>query len=121
MSREPEEAIVIERAANGWIVRDGPNEETRLIAADDETEAMLALLADLLEFHGPSSSRYDRERIRVITLPGDKWRDVHAEPCPHTWVERWDYEGETRWWCPCGQSFAPLPRQPEGEGEAGSQ
>lgn len=112
------ETITIERAANGWIVRDGISEETRVIANENEIEAMVELLWDLVEFHGPPSGRHDAERIRVITVPGDKWADSNpdAANCKHNWVAREpafaDYpEG---WSCPCGQGFAPVPK---GEGE----
>ncbi len=89
------------------IVRAGDDVEVILDDPADETAAARELLYAVLERFGPSSSRYAAERIRVITLPGDKWVPREGEACTHPWVEMWEYEGQRGWSCPCGAAFAP--------------
>lgn len=66
----------IRHAENGWICEASTDEDTFEVVgveSEDEVEAFRDFLRSILNNYGPSSSRYSEKRIRIITLPGDKW------------------------------------------------
>src|SRR5512135_2080930 len=62
-------------AVNGWVAEEIDDEGRKIVGEEieDEHEAFCSLLQGVTEHFGPSSGRYSEKRIRVITLPGDKW------------------------------------------------
>ena len=43
------------------------------IAFEDEHDAFVAFLESMVEYFGPSDSKYSQKRIRVITVPGNSY------------------------------------------------
>lgn len=98
--------ITIERVRNGYIIHDGVEDETSVVAEDREVAAAWLMLSRANGLIGHPGSRHDAERVRVIVLPGDKWLAGERDGCPHTWVERHAWGGDPPvWQCPCGAEF----------------
>jgi hypothetical protein len=68
-------SLTIERASNGYILRESDSEDPRPIVVEetDRVDATYALLGRMLEQMGHSGSRYDERRVRIVIEPGDKW------------------------------------------------
>lgn len=64
----------IRNAENGHVLKLEDLEEEIVCQEDfeDESDAFAAFLRTILDYYGPSSSRYDRKRIYVVVKPGDK-------------------------------------------------
>ncbi len=98
--------LTIERVRNGYIIRDEAEDETWVVAENNDVTAAWQMLSEVNGLIGHPGSRHDAERVRVIVLPGDKWLPAERAGCPHTWVERHQWGGNpAEWWCPCGAEF----------------
>lgn len=73
--------IKIIRADNGYIIKDTDFETVQVIAfdGDDDKSAIRHLLYTMLEMLGETSGKYDKERIHIVTLPGDKYEGPQTE------------------------------------------
>jgi hypothetical protein len=85
--------LTIERVRNGYIIRDEAEDETWVVAENNDVTAAWAMLSEVNGLIGHPGSRHDAERVRVIVLPGDKWLPAERDGCPHTWVERHQWAG----------------------------
>jgi hypothetical protein len=100
--------LTIERAANGCVIRGDDRDDLSVVVADsDSAVAAEELLCEVNERIGHDGSPMDARRVRVIVLPGDKWRPPDGEACLHSWIERWEVRSGARWCCPCGTDFVP--------------
>jgi hypothetical protein len=66
----------LRHADNGWIAESVDAEGVSVIAEDDEKDSHTAFahfLSLIDGAYGPSSSKYDEKRIRVVTLPGNDY------------------------------------------------
>ena len=69
--------IKIERAMNGWILKQEDEDEHLYVFDEGETEGEAAegfsrLLWRIKEMCGPSESRYSAHRVMIHIEPGDK-------------------------------------------------
>jgi hypothetical protein len=102
--------LVIERAANGYLVRDAAVNETWLIAHEDWLDAAAGLLEEVNGRLGSDGDAYDERRVAVIVEPGAHWLDASPDTCPHDRV-RSTSGGELQVWaCACGTEFVPVAR-----------
>ena len=106
--------ITIETARDGYIIRDEDDPEPLLVADENDATAAQMMLWQVNEIIGHVGGRYDAERVRVITLPGDKWEPRPGE-CKHPWVENRSYSDTLHWACPCGVSFVPVSKNEDEE------
>lgn len=73
--------LTIKSASNGYILQtdDGDLNNLPVVVAEDDgailgdVDAAAQMLREVLELIGPSTSRHAEKRIRVITMPGDKF------------------------------------------------
>lgn len=64
--------IKIKSADNGYIVED-KSSDTIHIFKDESVQDKVEFVYHLLDMLGMLGSRYDKERIRVVIEPGDKY------------------------------------------------
>lgn len=67
--------ITIERVLNGYLIThtmDGGSEKYVFTEKESEVQTFADLLWQLNDLIGPSTSRYDEERIQISVVPGDK-------------------------------------------------
>jgi hypothetical protein len=107
--------LAIERATNGYLVRDAAAGEVWLIAHDDWFEAAAELLAEINERLGSSGDAYDQRRVRVAVEPGERWLAANPDECLHDRVLNLSYGVSGVWACVCGLEFVPAPRPAEQE------
>lgn len=76
----------IKQVLNGWVISAIDEQfiddhRTIVSAMDgDGIDGFRALLAEFIEEFGPSTSRYDKKRLRAIVIPGDKYEGkIEAE------------------------------------------
>jgi hypothetical protein len=98
--------LTVETATNGYLVTDDERSAPLVIGGHDPIDAAWELLAEINERIGVIGSRHAVRRVRVITLPGDKWYPRDRNECSHDSIEGWGSEPNRRWWCPCGAEFA---------------
>jgi hypothetical protein len=99
--------VSLERVQNGYIIRHEAEDQTLVVADNNDVEAAWQMLCAVNDLIGHPGSRHDRERVRVIVLPGNKGLPAEPGGCLHTWVERHQWgEDPPTWWCPCGATFA---------------
>ena len=69
--------IKVEQVSNGFILTTSyaDNDDIKEVVEEDDDEyaAAATLLYKVAEAMGPSSSKYDAKRIRVVCLPGDSF------------------------------------------------
>jgi hypothetical protein len=110
--------LAIERATNGYLVRDSAAGEVWLIADDDWFEAAAELLAEINDRLGSSGDSYDERRVKVAVEPGERWLAANPDECLHDRVLNLSYGVSGVWACSCGLEFVPAPRPDEGEAAA---
>jgi hypothetical protein len=110
--------LAIERATNGYLVRDAAAGEIWLIADDDWFEAAAELLAEINGRLGSDGDGYDERRVRVTVEPGDRWLEANPDDCLHDRIFNRSYGASGLWRCICGLEFAPILRPAEGEAAA---
>lgn len=72
--RKSEWGIEIKRVANGFSIKNNDGEVTVIEEKDDDVvPAAEALLWHVIEFFNLGGTRYDKERVRVVREPGDKY------------------------------------------------
>lgn len=73
--------IKIIRADNGYIIKDSDFDSVQVIAfdGDDDKSAIRHLLYTMLEMLGETGGKYDKERIHIVTLPGDNYDGPHTK------------------------------------------
>lgn len=102
--------IIIEKVANGYIIRDEGAEETWVVANPDGFEAVAEML---VEVNARIGRPVDPEAERTMAIriePGARWLAYNPAGCSHEHtIERAPGEPGA-WRCPCGQSFLPAPR-----------
>ena len=91
MKKEPDWEVTITNAVNGFIVsyntslEDGDNDVIRTKRKvfenidEGELEAMENVLWFLIEHFGKSGSRYDKERLKIVREPGDKYESTKKQ------------------------------------------
>jgi hypothetical protein len=107
--------LAIERATNGYLVRDSAAGEVWLIAHDDWFQAAAELLAEINGRLGSAGDGYDERRVAVTVEAGDRWLANHPEECSHDRVLNRAYGVSAVWACVCGLEFVPAPRSAEEE------
>ncbi|HYK95251.1 MAG TPA: hypothetical protein VE011_05195 [Candidatus Dormibacteraeota bacterium] len=110
--------LAIERAANGYLVRDAGAGEVWLIAHDDWFEAAAELLTEINDRLGSSGDSYDERRVKVVVEPGERWVAANPDECLHDRVLNISYGVSGVWACSCGLEFVPAPRPAEVEAAA---
>jgi hypothetical protein len=109
--------LAIERATNGYLVRDSAAREIWLIADEDWLEAAAELLAEINSRLGSAGDTYDERRVMVTLEPGERWLAAKPEDCKHDRIRNRSLGASGRWACACGLEFVPAPRSAEA-GEA---
>lgn len=106
MPQTEPDVVTVERVSNGYVVRHLGSRRSVAISSYEQSAvaATAEMLSEVNELIGDTGSRDDRERVRVITLPGANWMPTTADECGHPWVERLD--ADELWFCPCGAKFA---------------
>ena len=76
--------ITLRRVSNGYIVKDNEEEggPEFVFAEDLGVQAFAEFLCWLNFEYGPSTSRYDKERIYIEVKPGDKYEDIFRLSSP---------------------------------------
>lgn len=110
--------LAIERATNGYLVRDSAAGEVWLIADDGWFEAAAELLAEINDRLGSSGDGYDERRVIVNVEPGASWLQANPDECLHDRVLIRSYGVSGTWACTYGLEFVPAPRSAEGEAAA---
>ena len=100
----------IERASNGYLVRDAAANETWLIADEDWLDAAADLLAEINSRLGSEGDAYDERRVRVTVEPGTHWLPANRDECVHRRVQSTSGGASGVWACVCGVEFVPLAR-----------
>lgn len=100
----------IERASNGYLVRDAAVNETWLIADDDWLEAAAELLAEINNRLGSVGDGYDERRVRVTVEPGEHWSRTNQAECLHDRIQNTSGGASGLWACVCGLEFVPVAR-----------
>lgn len=98
----------IERATNGYLVRDAAVNETWLIADDDWLEAAADLLAEINDRLGSRGEVYDARRVVVSVEPGEHWLQANPAECLHRRVRNTSPGASGLWECVCGVEFTPV-------------
>jgi hypothetical protein len=101
--------LAIERASNGYLVRDSAAGEVWLIADDDWFEAAAELLAEINGRLGSAGDGYDERRVTVNVEPGERWLAANPDECLHDRVLNRAYGVSGVWSCICGLEFVPAP------------
>jgi hypothetical protein len=101
--------LAIERASNGYLVRDSAASEVWLIAHDDWFEAAAELLAEINGRLGSAGDGYDERRVSVNVEPGERWLAANPDECLHDTVLNRSYGVSGVWSCICGLEFVPAP------------
>lgn len=71
--------LLIETVSNGFILTVKDDDSHKLVFSqfngteESQIQTMVELLYSINDLIGPMTSRYSKERIRVITEPGDKY------------------------------------------------
>jgi hypothetical protein len=105
-------SVIIKRAGNGYIIRDKGVGESWVIAGDDPAIAAQEMLVEVNERIGYSRDSHSEHTVSVDVVPGRKWLGSNPGGCTHSrLIEHWSYDGQDVWQCPCGQAFAPVPRE----------
>lgn len=75
--------LTIKTVSNGYVVSHSDNEGVFVFQAQecdvfDETNigTCVSLLRHIADAIGPSTSRYSAKRIRIDTIPGDKYEEL---------------------------------------------
>jgi hypothetical protein len=102
--------LTVERASNGYIVRDSAAHEIWLIADDDWLEAAAGLLVEINGRLGSSGDGYEERQVTVMVEPGDQWLAANPNECPHTKVRNTSQGASGLWACICGVEFVPVAR-----------
>ena len=101
---DPEWTASIERVRNGWVLKlrsacvegnmdDDPDPLETSVFQDDEDaafgerESFRQVVNELIDYYGLAGSRYDKERLRIILTPGDKWEGPHDDEEGNTETE----------------------------------
>jgi hypothetical protein len=101
--------ITIARVSNGYIITDEGEGETFAVANSDHVLAAWEMLTEVNDRIGSSGDGDGARSMSIALLPSRRWLEFHPDECAHSQsVERWDYNGEVGWQCPCGQKFAPV-------------
>lgn len=100
----------IERATNGYLVRDSAVNETWLIADEDWLNAAAELLAEINGRLGSAGDTYEERRVLVTVEPGDNWLRSNPDECPHERVRNTSNGASGLWACTCGVEFVLVAR-----------
>jgi hypothetical protein len=100
--------LIIERAFNGYFLRDASVGESWVIPEDDRIDAALDLLADINLRLGTAGTDDDDRRVVLGVEPGNLWLKAHAERCPHAVVRSASEAEADGWACGCGVEFVPV-------------
>lgn len=110
--------LAIERATNGYLVRDTAAGDVWLIADDDWFEAAAELLAEINGRLGSAGDGYDERRITVTVEPGERWLLANPDDCRHARVLNRSSGTPGVWACICGLEFVPVRGPTEAEAAA---
>jgi hypothetical protein len=102
--------LVIERAGNGYLVRDAAANETWLIAHEDWLDAAVGLLREVNERLGSAGDAYDERTVAVMVEPGAHWLHANPDACQHERVRNTSGGSAGVWACVCGVEFVPVAR-----------
>jgi hypothetical protein len=105
--------LSVERASNGYIVRDSAAREIWLVAGDDWLEAAAGLLDEMNGRLGSAGDGYEERRVRVAVEPGEQWLVANPALCRHTSVRNTSQGAAGVWACICGVEFLPILRPVE--------
>lgn len=103
----------IERATNGYLIRDSAAAETWLIANEDWLAAAAALLAEINGRLGSAGDTYEERQVFVSVEPGDHWLRSNPDKCRHERVHNTSHGESGLWVCICGVEFVPIARPVE--------
>ncbi len=115
---DPTPWLSVERATNGYLVRDSAAREIWLIADDSWLEAAAELLAEINGRLGSDGDTYDERRGVVSVEPGDRWLAANPDDSLHDRVLNRSYGASGLWACTCGIEFVPAPHPAHGESAA---
>jgi hypothetical protein len=105
--------LAVERASNGYIVRDSAAREIWLVADDDWLEAAAGLLHEMNDRLGSAGDGYEERRVMVAVEPGEQWLLANPTLCRHTRVRNASQGAPGVWACICGVEFVPIARPVE--------
>jgi hypothetical protein len=105
--------LAVERASNGYIVRDTAAREIWLVADDDWLDAAAGLLHEMNGRLGSAGDGFEERRVKVAIEPGEQWLAANPSLCRHTRVRNTSQGASGVWACICGVEFVPIQRSAE--------
>jgi hypothetical protein len=105
--------LAVERATNGYIIRDAAAHEIWLVANDDWLDAAAGLLDEMNGRLGSAGDGYEERQVTILVEPGEQWLLANPTLCRHARVRSTSKGTSGVWACICGVEFVPIARPVE--------